>query len=982
MKRWKCLLRISVLLLVFCFVKADNAKAADIQDFVTYEFNETNGLPTGEANTVLQTGDGYVWIGSYGGLIRYDGTTFRNYSSEGAIASSSIRMLFEDSQGRLWIGTNDQGVYLYEDGKFTLYQNANRQEFLSVRDFAEGEDGTIYVGTTSGLAKVEGTELVAVSEKTSGMTVYSLAVDEKGTVWACIDDGIALLVSGDDYIGSFDSGEYLGAPLYCADAMADGSLYLGTSENLIYRVTLLNENYGKDSFSFAKLNTGELSTINDIGQDAKGNVWVAALNGTGYFEGGRKWRQISEGHVSAANVIAFDYEGNVWIASSSYGIIHLVDSIYYNINETAGLSETAINTVAVVGGSYYLGTDTGLIVLDSSYRPVHNELTELLEGERVRNILCDRDGNIWIGTYYEHGLLLYEPKTEKITSFTEEQGLSNHQIRMVMECSDGSIAVASQNGVSILKDHKVVRTYGEEEGLFYPIILCLCEGEDGTIYAGSDGQGFYAIHGDEVKHYGFDEGLDSGVVLRMLADKDGQGLFISAGNSLYYWDYKEFKRLDNYERSPGSVFDMYLVKDQLWLLQSNGINVLDRERLLSGEKTAVQIIGVAEGMTGTLNANTWNTCQDDTFYICTSNGLSILPLARLEKKSEPFCLIVNQAVVDDQVHEMPDQVKLARNAKRLTFDFAALSYTGRKLEVRYRLKGFDEEFNTVTNEQPMRATYTNLSGGEYEFIIEILDGDSGEVAASCTLGVNKSYRLWEHMWFWLCAALVLLLAVILVIWLCIYVKTLRLKRQQEDYRRIIEESLKTFANAIDAKDKYTNGHSIRVAAYTLEIARRLKLSKEDQERIYYIALLHDIGKIGIADEILNKPGKLTDEERKIIMSHPAIGGEILKDFTSIPGISEGARYHHERYDGNGYNEGLKGEEIPLFARIICVADSYDAMSSARCYRKSLDKDVIMEEFKKCSGTQFDPQIVEIMLQMMEEGKVPVELDEVSFAEFE
>ena len=108
----------------------------------------------------------------------------------------------------------------------------------------------------------------------------------------------------------------------------------------------------------------------------------------------------------------------------------------------------------------------------------------------------------------------------------------------------------------------------------------------------------------------------------------------------------------------------------------------------------------------------------------------------------------------------------------------------------------------------------------------------------------------------------------------------------------------------------------------------------------------------------------------------------MKDFTSIPGISEGARYHHERYDGNGYNEGFKGEEIPLFARIICVADSYDAMSSARCYRKSLDKDVIMEEFKKCSGTQFDPQIVEIMLQMMEEGKVPVELDEVSFAEFE
>ena len=110
------------------------------------------------------------------------------------------------------------------------------------------------------------------------------------------------------------------------------------------------------------------------------------------------------------------------------------------------------------------------------------------------------------------------------------------------------------------------------------------------------------------------------------------------------------------------------------------------------------------------------------------------------------------------------------------------------------------------------------------------------------------------------------------------------------------------------------------------------------------------------------------------MSHPAIGGDILKDFTSLPGISEGARYHHERYDGQGYNEGLKGEEIPFFARIICVADSYDAMSSARCYRKSLDKESIMEELKRCSGTQFDPAIVKIMLEMIEEGVVPIQTE--------
>ena len=156
-----------------------------------------------------------------------------------------------------------------------------------------------------------------------------------------------------------------------------------------------------------------------------------------------------------------------------------------------------------------------------------------------------------------------------------------------------------------------------------------------------------------------------------------------------------------------------------------------------------------------------------------------------------------------------------------------------------------------------------------------------------------------------------------------------LQKKQKQYHDIVNQSLETFAHAIDAKDQNTNGHSQRVAIYSAEIAKRMGMSDEEQEQIYYMGMLHDIGKIGIPDAILKKPGKLTEEEMQIIRNHPTIGGEILKDFTAIQGISDGARYHHERYDGNGYNEGLKGKEIPLAARIICVADSYDTMSSKR-----------------------------------------------------
>lgn len=939
-----------------------------LQNRIVREYDQTNGLPTGEANTVLQTDHGYVWIGSYGGLIRYDGTTFRNYSEEGSIKSSSIRALFEDSKGRLWIGTNDMGVYLCENNEFTLLTYENSNEYLSVRSFAEGKDGSVYAGTTSGLAKVSENGIEAV-EAIKGSTVYSMACDENGVLWTCLDNGISQLLKDGEIIYTFDSAKFLDAALYCAGTDRNGGLWLGTDGSLIYKVEFKDGNYTDGSFAFTEYSTESVSTFNAIGEDLNGNVWAAALNGTGYLDTDGHWHTINNEHTAAANDLAFDYEGNIWIASTSYGVIHLVNGLYYSPNAVAGLSETSLNAVAVSGSRYYVGTDTGLIILDKDFVPVENELTKLIGGDRIRNILADSKGNVWIGTYYSNGLVLYEPDGT-VTSFTQDNGLTNPQIRCVIELSDGGIAVATQSGVNIIRDGKVTETYTEAEGLTYPIILSLCEGVDGTVYAGSDGQGIFAIKDGKVSHYGFDEGLSAGVVLRMAADNEGRGLFVSAGNSLYYWDFDTFTLMDNYRKSAGSIFDIQIMGDELWLMQSSGVNILDMEQLMSGEETPVNLIGAAYGLTGSLNANSWNTVQDGTLYLCTSNGLSILELDSLNADHAYINAVISQVTADDITYESPESIDIGGDTTRLTFNFAPLAFSGTEVTVRYRLIGFDDKSYTLTNHSAMSASYTNLSGGNYEFLIEVLGKDGETVISKYSIDVHKDYTIYERTWFWVIVALVALLAVFLTAALIIRAKTTTLRRRQQEYRRIISEALLTFAHTIDAKDKYTNGHSARVAYYSLEIARRLKLSEEDQERIYYIALLHDIGKIGIPDSILTKPDKLTPEERQMIMRHPTIGGEILKDFTSLEGISDGARYHHERYDGTGYNEGLKGEEIPFFARIICVADSYDAMSSVRYYQGNLSSDVIVKELKEGAGTQFDPQIVEIMLQLIKEGKAP------------
>ncbi len=189
--------------------------------------------------------------------------------------------------------------------------------------------------------------------------------------------------------------------------------------------------------------------------------------------------------------------------------------------------------------------------------------------------------------------------------------------------------------------------------------------------------------------------------------------------------------------------------------------------------------------------------------------------------------------------------------------------------------------------------------------------------------------------------------------------------RQKGAERLFEQTATALVNAIDAKDEYSRGHSQRVAEYSQKIAEFLGKSEEECREIYYAALLHDVGKIGIKDEILNKKGKLTEEEYEEIKKHSAIGKQILSGITEYPYLSIGASNHHERYDGKGYPDKLKGSDIPEISRIIAVADAYDAMSSNRSYRDAMPQQIVREEIVKGAGMQFDPEIAKVMLHLID-----------------
>jgi HD-GYP domain-containing protein (c-di-GMP phosphodiesterase class II) len=191
---------------------------------------------------------------------------------------------------------------------------------------------------------------------------------------------------------------------------------------------------------------------------------------------------------------------------------------------------------------------------------------------------------------------------------------------------------------------------------------------------------------------------------------------------------------------------------------------------------------------------------------------------------------------------------------------------------------------------------------------------------------------------------------------------MNLAREVEDLKRAQKEfcemAVRSILHALDCKDHYTYGHSMRVTYYSLVLGRELGFSKEELYDLELSALFHDIGKIGVPDKVLLKPARLTEEEFAEMKTHPSKSAEILEGFAPFEMVAKYAKHHHERYDGRGYPDALKGEEIPLFSRIILIADTFDAMTSTRPYRKGLPYEVAFSELKEFSGTQFDPQLVE------------------------
>ncbi len=953
-----------------------------LQDYVETVYDESNGMMTSEANVVMQDSVGYIWVGSYGGLSRFNGVEFEDISrSRSGAPASGVRCMLEDSQGRIWIGTNDAGLYLYDDMGFIhivqthVTGDESGQELaqtvaaLSVRSLAEDTDGGIYLRTASGLWRVDTSLRLerAGGSRLSEAAVESLACDGQGRVWGTtsaselfvLQGGEPILTLGEDFFGKSLS--------YGLCVEDDGGVYLGTADGCVIRLRQTGNIWSEQHFTWDALTTGGADEVNYIMRDSQRRLWVCTDNGPGYFDDRDNFYKVNSlNNNSIMSQMCEDYEGNLWFAASRKGCLKLTRIKFKNMAYEADITNQTVNATMILDRCMYIGGDFGLAILDGAREKVENELTAMLEGVRVRGLFRDRDDTLWISTYRTYGLVHYDPATGEITCYTPEQGMPHEQVRMVMQLSDGSIAAATNGGVAVLRDGQVTEVYDQENGILNQWILCLEESADYKLLAGSDGNGIYEIDREsgQVRNLTTEDGLQSGVILRMAADGE-HGIWISNGSQLALWDGRKIRQIANVNAGTGSIFDIKVTESHIWLMKSFGLIRISRESLIEGTQE-YETLTRKDGLTSSITANSWNHMDEDSvLYLCTGNGVYYIDLKDIYRNTVSPRVSVGRMSTDTVIYYKPQDMELRADTQRITMQLDLLSFGTGDGILEYYLEGFDKYPIRISGSNG-RINYTNLPGGEYIFHLKGYNADGAE-SEDLTFRIVKEKSLFERQYIllWLIiGGLLLLIAALVVIQ---YLNRKRILQRQKEYRDTADQIIRIIAKTIDARDKYTSGHSHRVAAYAVEIGRRFGLSGEQLEQLRYAALLHDIGKIGIPDQILNKHFQLTDEEYAVIKQHPTIGGDILKEFTLVPEAAVGALYHHERYDGKGYNKGLQGEEIPLYARIIAVADAYDAMDSTRVYQKSMDPEVIYHELEKGRGTQFDVRFAEIMMAMMKDG---------------
>lgn len=727
-----------------------------ISQLVKTQWTRDQGLPSDNIAAVLQDTAGYIWVGTYEGLVRFNGADFKlvTPSTIPGFPLKSARVLAMTPLG-MAVGSNGEGFVLLNGKEWTAYGSGSGLSNLNVRAFAwDNSTQRLYIGTTGGLFYLEGGTVrpAELEGRENRGTVEALYADPQGKLWISFDSaGEIYSLQGTSKGLRFQAPWSAGAVVRAFCRTGDGSLLMGTRDQGLFQLS------GNTWISWAEKKLLEELRINEILEDRSGGLWIGT--DAGLYKKNQEGMESftdQDGLVSGlVDTLWEDQESNIWLGSSRGGLTKLSRSKFLFFTPRQGLADGVVNALVVLEGnrSVMIGTDRGLSVLDSRGNPVNHPLVGLTAGERIRHLLVDRWGRLWIGTYGDRGVLVWDGL--KLKSYGTDSGLSGIRIRQIFEDSRGGIWVATTSGLNRMTNSGW-KIYDQKTGLENHYILGMTEDDQGRLWLGTDGGGIYSLDPEKefLVHYGPKEGVVGQVVFKIIKAPGNSLLAVTNGGLARYHDgswnsYREGLPLDTFFQAlPG--------QDGWWLTATQGLLWLPESWFR--DRTGWQFYSRPDGLFADVTPASWGDESGGRLWLPTLKGAAFFdPSSQMNNPVVPP-LVLEEVRVEGIIQDVSRPLVIPAGARRLDLAYAGLSYQYPS-QVRYktRLRGFDEAWSQPTSSRTI--SYTNLSPGTYTFQLLAANNDGLWTAQPLEMTFRQEAPFYLNWWFFLLEGIALVLGV-------------------------------------------------------------------------------------------------------------------------------------------------------------------------------------------------------------------------------
>ncbi|MEE0894243.1 MAG: adenylate/guanylate cyclase domain-containing protein [Treponema sp.] len=774
-----------------------------LSEYVARSWTASDGLPGNSITDIMQDASGYIYIGTYDGLVRFDGVEFvklnRNYDKRFNFVST--RVMHQDTKGNMWIGTNDEGLIFIDKSNKDYSKTFSMENGLpnnSIRALVEDRDGNIWIGTASGICYLDNNYNIVTP---SGLEKYGdekilvndLYCDTAGRIWLTTlhENGLYVFSDSNNCFSRFEGIKKIKNPIISVVKQdRSGAFWFGTSPHYVIRL---------DGTSESIFNIGhgvqQGTIIKSIYQDKNNNIWFATDNGLTILNGGNfSYYDKNKGLVdNKITRIIEDREGNIWIGTDCGGIQKLSLSKFKTIPLNTTVNAIANDKFREV---VWIASDNGVYCY-SGNKFVENKITKECRNVRIRDVSVTENGDLLVSSYDKLGVMKYDLNSNFV-SWKKEDGLTGNKARVTFKAKNGDIYIGTTTGLNIVdcKTGKITNIT-KEDGIANDYIMCITQTPDGRIWCGTDGGGIFILKDRKVDEiYNHEKGLSGNVVFKIITEeetgiKDGV-IWVSTGNGI---SRIHDGKIDNYNSSCGLPADgiFQIIVDYTktaWFTSNLGVfcaKYSDFEDYAEGKIDLIQVrkFGKSDGLVSGGVTSTSRSMKDEIgrLWFTLIDGFAVYdPIKITANKISPI-IDIQSVTIENEKHNPGESTFIIKpEAKRISIKYTGLSFVSSdQMRFSYKLDGFDQDYSEWTTNR--EVSYTNLKHGTYTFSVMTKNGDDIVSETSRELIFIKKPFIWELAWFWI----VVILLVSGITGLIIYARFRSMKKYQAELEAKVDE---------------------------------------------------------------------------------------------------------------------------------------------------------------------------------------------------